>query len=86
MLVSIVQQTESVMLLYMRLSVCVCMLSSVRLPVIPWTVAHQATLSVGFPRQEYWSGVPFPTTGDLPDPPIEPCLLHWQADSLPAEP
>ena len=52
--------------------------------VILWTVALQAPLSVGFPRQEYWwSGLPIPTPGDLPDPGIEPHLLHWQADSLP---
>ena len=38
----------------------------------PWTVAHQVALSMGFPRQEYWSGLPFPSTGDLPDPGIEP--------------
>ena len=38
----------------------------------PWTVAHKAPLSMGFPRQEYWSRLPFPTTGDLPDPGIEP--------------
>ena len=38
----------------------------------PWTVAHQAHLSMGFPRQEYWSGLPFPSPGDLPDPQIEP--------------
>ena len=38
----------------------------------PWTVAHQAPLSTGFPRQEYWSGLPFPSPGDLPDPGIEP--------------
>ena len=50
------------------------------------TVAHQAPLPMGFSRQEYWSSVPFPTPGDLPDLEIEPilvCLLHWQADSLP---
>ena len=40
--------------------------------VTPWTVAHQAPLSVGFPRQEHWSGLPFPSLGDLPDPGIEP--------------
>ena len=38
----------------------------------PWTVAHQASLSTGFSRQEYWSGLPFPLSGDLPDPGIEP--------------
>ena len=49
-------------------------------------IAHQAPLSVGFSRQEYWSGLPCPPPGDLPDPGIEPHLLylmHWQADSLP---
>ena len=54
--------------------------------VTPWSVAHQAPLSMRFPRQEYWSGLPFPSPGDLPDPGIEPFsprLLHWQADSLP---
>ena len=39
---------------------------------IPQTVAHQASLFMGFPRQEYWNGLPFPTPGDLPDPRIEP--------------
>ena len=39
---------------------------------IPWAVAHQAPLSMGFPRQEYWSGLPFPSLGDLPDPRMEP--------------
>ena len=39
--------------------------------VTPWTVAHQAPLSMGFPRQEYWSGLPFPFPGDLPNPRIE---------------
>ena len=38
----------------------------------PWAVAHQAPLSMGFPRQAYWSGLPFPSPGDLPDPGIEP--------------
>ena len=45
--------------------------SCVRLFAILWTVAHQALLSVGFSRQEYWSGLPFPSPGDLPDPGIE---------------
>ena len=40
--------------------------------VTPWTVAHQAPLSMGFPRQEYWSGLSFPSQGDLPNPGIEP--------------
>ena len=47
-------------------------LSCVWLFVTPWTVAHQAPPSMGFPRQEYWNGLPFPSPGDLPDPGIEP--------------
>ena len=43
--------------------------------VTPWTVAHQASLSMGFSRQEYWSGLPCPPPGDLPDPGIEPTSL-----------
>ena len=50
-----------------------------------WNVGHQAPLSMGFPRQEYWSGVPFPSPGDLPleDPGIKPASPTLQADSLP---
>ena len=48
----------------------------------PWTVAHQALLSMEFPRQEYWSGLPFPSPGDFLDPGIELHLLYWQADAL----
>ena len=48
----------------------------------PWTIAHQAPLSVGFSRRGYWSWLPFPSPGDLADPGIEPSLVHWQADSL----
>ena len=47
-------------------------LNHVQLFATPWTVAHQAPLFMGFSRQEYWSGVPFPSPGDLPDPRIEP--------------
>ena len=43
-----------------------------QLCLIPWTAAHQAPLSMGFSGQEYWSGLPFPSPGDLPDPGIEP--------------
>ena len=46
--------------------------SGVRLFATPWTVALQATLSMGFPRQEHWSGLPFASPGDLPDPGIKP--------------
>ena len=49
---------------------CAQSLSCVGLFVAPWTVAHQAPLSVGFSRQEDWSGLPFPPPGDLPDPGI----------------
>ena len=47
-------------------------LSRVRLLATPWTAAYQAPPSMGFSRQEYWSGLPFPSPGDLPDPGIEP--------------
>ena len=61
-------------------------LSRVQLLVTSWTVAHQATLSMGFSRQEYWSGLPFPSPGDLPDPGIEPRSPALQADALTSEP
>ena len=52
----------------------------------PWTAALQAPLSMEFSRQEYWSGLPFPSPGDLPTPGIEPGSPALQADSLPSEP
>ena len=61
-------------------------LSRVQLFVTPWTIAHQAPLSMGFSRQEYWSGFPFLSPGDLSDPGIEPGSCILQADSLPSEP
>ena len=61
-------------------------LSRVRLFATPWTVAYQAPLSMGFSRQEYWSGLPFPSPGDLPDPGIEPWSPALQADALTSEP
>ena len=61
-------------------------LSHVRLFVTPWTVAYQAPLSMGFSRQEYWSGLPFPSPGDLPDPGIEPRFPALEADALTSEP
>ena len=51
----------------------------------PWTVAHQAPLSMGFPRQEYWSGLPFPTPGDLPNPGIEPTSTELASGFITAE-
>ena len=59
------------------------MLSCVGLFATLWTVANQASLPMGFPRQEYWSGLLFSSPGDLPDPGSDLHLLHWQADPLP---
>ena len=61
-------------------------LSRVQLFVTPWTVTYQALLSIGFSRQEYWIGLPFPSPGDLPDPGIEPRSPAVEADALPSEP
>ena len=61
-------------------------LSRIRLFVSPWTVAYQAPQSMEFSRQEYWSGLPFPSPGDLPNPGIEPRPPTLQADTLPSEP
>ena len=60
----------------------ILMLSHVQLVPTPWTVACQAPLSMGFSRQEYWSGLPFLPSEDLPDPGIEPRSPALQADSL----
>ena len=54
--------------------------------VTPWIVTHQAPLSLGFPKQEHWGGLPFPSPRGLPDPGIEPGSPALQADSLPSEP
>ena len=62
------------------------LLSCVQLFVTPWTVAYHAPLSMGFSRQEYWSGLPFPSSEDLPNPGMEPGSLALQADALPSEP
>ena len=65
-------------------------LSCVPLFATLWTVAHQAPLSMGFSRQEYWSGLPCPPPGNLPDPGIKPVSLrssaNWWVDSLPLAP
>ena len=61
-------------------------LSHVRLFATLWTVAYQASLSMGFSRQEYWSGLQFPSPGDLPDPGIEPRSSALEADALTSEP
>ena len=61
-------------------------LSHVQLFVTPWTVPHQAPPSMGFSKQEFWSVLPFPSPGDLPDPGIESGSLAFQADALTSEP
>ena len=69
--------------------VCVCVCKSfshVWLFVTPWTVAHQTPLSMGFSRQEFWSGLSFPSPGDLPDLGIQPISPAFPADSLLSEP
>ena len=69
-----------------RLKVKVKVLSRVRLFATLWTVAHQASPSMGFSRQEYWHGLPFPSPGDLPNPEIEPGSPALEADALTSEP
>ena len=65
------------------MKVSVCVLVTVKLDSeTPRTVAHQAPLSMEFSRQEYWSGLPFPSPGDLPDPGIEPGSPALQKDSF----
>ena len=62
------------------------LLGRVQLFETPWTVAYQGPPSMGFSRQEYWSGLPFPSSGDLPNPGIEPRPPALQADALLSEP
>ena len=68
----IIFQCESYMCVYIS---SIQSLSHVQLFATPWNVAHQDPLSMGFPRQEYWSGLPFSSPGDLPEPRIEPMSL-----------
>ena len=75
--------------LYIHVYLCMCVcesLSRVQLFAAPWTVAHQAPLSMEFFRQESWSGLPCPSPGDLSDPGIEPGHPALLADSLLSEP
>ena len=72
----------------MVLTLCVMKmksLSHVPLFAAPWTVTYQAPLTMGFSRQEYWSGLPFPSPGDLADEGIKPRSPAFQVDSLPTE-
>ena len=68
------------------MKVKVKLLSPVQLFANPRTVAYQAPLSMGFSREEYWSGLPFPSPGDLPNPGIEPGFPALAADALTSEP
>ena len=61
-------------------------LSHVQFFVTPWTVAYEVPPSMEFSRQEYWTGLPFPSPGDLPNPGIKPGSPTLQADALPSEP
>ena len=65
---------------------CGQLLSCVLLFVTPWTVVYQAPPAMVFSRQEYWSGLPFPSPGDLPNPGIEPGSPTLEADALTSEP
>ena len=64
------------------MKVKVKLFSRIRLFATPWSVAYQASPSMGFSRQEYWSGLPFPSPGDLPDPGIEPGSPTLEADAF----
>ena len=70
----------------MKIVVKVKPLSRVRLFMTPWMVAYQAPRSMGFSRQEYWSGLPLPSPGDLPNLGLEPGSPALQTDALPSEP
>ena len=82
------EKTTSVYFIFpfTQVKVKVKSLSCVRLFVTPWTVACQPPPSMGFSRQEYWSGWPFPSPGDIPNPGIEPGSPALQADALLSEP
>ena len=81
---SLLQELASLLGLFTRVKVK--SLSLVRLFATPWTVAYQAPPSMGFSRQEYWSGVPLLSPGELPNPGIEPESPSLQAAALPSEP
>ena len=80
---SLIDQGDSQLLYFEKK---VKLFNHVRLFVTPWTTAYQAPQSMEFSRQEYWSGLPFPSPGDLPDPRIEPGSPAMQVDALPSEP
>ena len=71
-----IMEKQQILSLFCKNSfVCACSLFHVPLFAVPWTVAHQAPQPMEFSRQEYWSGVPFPSPGDLPHPEMEPASL-----------
>ena len=72
--------------LYINIYVCAQSLHCVQLFATPWTTVCQVPLSMGFSREEYWSGLPFPPPGHLPNPGIEPGSPAFHEDSLPSEP
>ena len=65
---------------------CAQLLHCIQLFATPWTIAHQAPLSMGFSRQKYWSRLPFPLQGIFSTWGLNPHLLHWQVDSFTTEP
>ena len=71
------------------MQICAQLLNCVQLLVTPWTVAHQVPLSVRFSRHEYWSGLPFPSPGDIPNPgtvpvsPVSPALAEGFSPTVP---
>ena len=83
--VSLVQRGTAFLPCWLSDIVVVQLLSCVQLFATPWTVAHQAPLSLGSPRQGYWSGRHFPLQGICPTRGSNPGLLHWQTDSLSSE-
>ena len=84
---ALIEPVESALLIIHRLHEgSVKSLSRVWLFVTPWTIVYQAPQSMELSRQEYWSGLPFPSPGDLPDPGIKPWSQPLQADALPSEP
>ena len=83
------ESSKSHVIIYIDKYICICILKSlshVRLFVTPWTVVYQAPQSMEFSRQEYWSGLPFPSPEDLPNSGIEPGFPALQADALLSEP
>ena len=78
-------QTCVCIYIYIYMYICCFCLVTRSHPTLwpPWTVAHQAPLFMGFPRGEYWRGLPFPSPGDLPNPGIKPASSALQAESLP---